>query len=72
MRNEIFAEYGYRFKSEDWSNYFSQKSWYSPRYDDVNDQLTEIDEMKQYEMAQRFAPAQYPYMRYLIGDVRTT
>lgn len=28
------------------------------------------DEMKQYEMAQEFSPAQYPCMRYFIGDVR--
>lgn len=43
MRNEIFAEYGYKFKSEEWTNYFSQKPWYNPIYDDVNDQLTKID-----------------------------
>ncbi|MEL6824213.1 MAG: YARHG domain-containing protein, partial [Calditrichota bacterium] len=43
MRNEIFADYGYRFKSEKWQNYFAKKPWYKPRYDDVNDQLTEID-----------------------------
>jgi len=28
------------------------------------------DELKQYEMAQVFPPAQYPFMRYFIGDVR--
>ncbi len=28
------------------------------------------DEMKQYEMAQVFDPARYPFMRYFIGDVR--
>lgn len=28
------------------------------------------DELKQYEMAQRFPTAQYPFMRYFIGDVR--
>jgi UDP-N-acetylglucosamine 4,6-dehydratase len=28
------------------------------------------DELKQYEMAQRFSPKQYPCMRYFIGDVR--
>jgi UDP-N-acetylglucosamine 4,6-dehydratase len=28
------------------------------------------DEQKQYEMAQRFSPADYPCMRYFIGDVR--
>jgi hypothetical protein len=43
MRNEIFAEYGYKFKTEKWQEYFSQQPWYNPRYDDVNDRLTEID-----------------------------
>ncbi len=28
------------------------------------------DELKQYEMAQQFPPADYPFMRYFIGDVR--
>lgn len=28
------------------------------------------DEAKQYEMAQRFPPERYPFMRYFIGDVR--
>jgi hypothetical protein len=43
MRNEIFAEYGLRFKTDKWRNYFSAQPWYRPRYDDVNDKLTEID-----------------------------
>lgn len=29
------------------------------------------DEMKQYEMEQRFSTAAYPFMRYFIGDVRS-
>ena len=28
------------------------------------------DELKQFEMSQRFSPAQYPCIRYLLGDVR--
>jgi UDP-N-acetylglucosamine 4,6-dehydratase len=28
------------------------------------------DELKQFEMAQRFSPEAYPFMRYFIGDVR--
>ncbi|MDX1373428.1 MAG: YARHG domain-containing protein, partial [Nitrososphaeraceae archaeon] len=36
MRNEIFADYGYKFKSEEWKDYFSSKYWYKPLYDDVN------------------------------------
>ena len=43
MRNEIYAEYGYRFKSNQWRYYFSKKRWYHPRYNDVDDQLTAID-----------------------------
>ncbi|WNJ20494.1 YARHG domain-containing protein [Pontibacter sp. G13] len=43
MRNEIFASYGYRFKSARWQQYFSQFSWYQPRYDDVNDRLSDLE-----------------------------
>ena len=28
------------------------------------------DEMKQFEMAQKFSPSKYPCLRYFIGDVR--
>ena len=31
MRNEIYADYGYIFKSHELQNYFNQKEWYSPR-----------------------------------------
>ncbi len=43
MRNEIFAKYGYIFKSEDLRNYFSQQSWYKPRYSDVSGRLTSTE-----------------------------
>ncbi|PCJ01095.1 MAG: hypothetical protein COB15_01280 [Flavobacteriales bacterium] len=43
MRNEIFAEYGYTFKSEKWSKYFGDKDWYVSQYDNVDDMLTETD-----------------------------
>lgn len=43
-RNEIFAKYGYIFKSQDLSEYFSQFSWYNPQYDNVDDMLTDADE----------------------------
>ncbi len=39
MRNEIYAEYGYRFKSDKWDKYFANKPWYTPRFDNVDDQL---------------------------------
>lgn len=43
MRNEIFASYGYKFKSKRWQDYFAQKYWYVPRYDDVTDKLNPIE-----------------------------
>jgi len=43
MRNEIFADYGYIFKSEDLSSYFTSQKWYKPRYKDVLEKLTEIE-----------------------------
>ena len=43
MRNEIFADYGYKFKSEKWQNYFQKKEWYKPLHDNVETQLSEID-----------------------------
>ena len=54
MRNEIFADYGYRFKTEEMRDYFSRQRWYSPRYDDVNNMLTKtekdnIELIKRYE-----------------------
>jgi hypothetical protein len=30
MRNEIYAQYGYRFNSYDLQNHFEKKSWYKP------------------------------------------
>lgn len=43
MRNEIFAEYGYKFTTDKWKKYFSAKSWYKPLYDNVDDKLSPID-----------------------------
>ena len=43
LRNYIFARYGYAFKSQDLRVYFSQYEWYTPRFDNVDDQLTDID-----------------------------
>ncbi|MEP2774181.1 MAG: YARHG domain-containing protein [Fulvivirga sp.] len=42
-RNEIFAQYGYKFKSEELSIYYSSKPWYEPKYDNVDSLLTELD-----------------------------
>lgn len=38
MRNEIFASYGYQFKSEKWANYFAQFNWYKPTRESVPEQ----------------------------------
>ena len=43
MRNEIFARYGYIFKSQDLKEWFGSKPWYSGRYSDVNHMLTDIE-----------------------------
>ena len=43
IRNEIFARHGYKFKSEDLIEHFSQQSWYNPTFDDVTAMLTDVD-----------------------------
>lgn len=43
MRNWIYARHGYIFKSADLRAYFSNFSWYVPRYSDVNSQLNSIE-----------------------------
>lgn len=45
MRNEIFAAYGYIFKSKDLLEYFNKKSWYNPELDDVTAQLSDIEKL---------------------------
>jgi len=43
MRNEIFARYGYIFKTKDMKNYFSAQSWYRPMYSNVTNRITIIE-----------------------------
>lgn len=43
LRNAIFARYGYKFKSQDLLDYFSQKDWYDPKFDNVAHLLTGND-----------------------------
>jgi len=43
MRNEIFARYGYKFKTSDMLGFFGAQDWYYPQHDDVTSQLTEIE-----------------------------
>jgi len=54
MRNEIFARHGYIFTTSDMKQYFSNQSWYSPRYGNVTSMLTNIEQkniafIKRYE-----------------------
>jgi len=53
MRNEIFARHGYIFKTAEMATYFSQKSWYTTRYDDVTSLLSSI-EKKNVEFIKRY------------------
>ena len=43
MRNYIYARHGYKFKSTDLQQYFSQYGWYTPLYSDVSSQLNKIE-----------------------------
>ena len=43
MRNTIFAMHGYIFKTEDMKEYFSKQSWYKPQKDNVNSELSSIE-----------------------------
>lgn len=43
MVNEIYAEYGLKFKTAKWQTYFSQFSWYKPQNNNVDKLLSPID-----------------------------
>lgn len=43
IRNEIFAAHGYKFKTEKWQKYFTDKEWYKPDFDNVDQFLTVIE-----------------------------
>ena len=54
MRNEIFARHGYIFQTDEMRDYFSRKSWYDPKYYDVNNMLSNLEKenvalIKKYE-----------------------
>lgn len=53
MRNEIFARYGYIFKSEEMRNYFKYEKWYVPVYDNVDNMLTDV-EKKNIDLIKRY------------------
>lgn len=53
MRNEIYARYGYIFKTKDMKAYFINQPWYSPKYQNVASFLSEI-EKKNIELIKRY------------------
>lgn len=44
LRNAIFARHGYIFKSADLTEYFSNFSWYQPKYKDVTAYLSKLEQ----------------------------
>jgi hypothetical protein len=42
MRSEIYARYGYIFKTESMKNYFNRQPWYEPRYPDIRDVFRKV------------------------------
>lgn len=42
-RNEIFACYGYKFKTQKWADFFGKKDWYKPTSSTVVEQLNPIE-----------------------------
>ena len=43
MRNEIYANHGYIFKTKKWNEYFNKQCWYCPKFYDVSEQLSSIE-----------------------------
>jgi len=43
LRNAIYARHGYKFKSADLRQFFSQFSWYYPQYSNVEGSLSKIE-----------------------------
>jgi len=43
LRNMIYARHGYKFNSPDLTSYFNRFDWYNPRYDNVDNLLTNVD-----------------------------
>ena len=43
MRNYIYARHGYKFKSPDLQQYFSNYSWYTPMYSNVDGMLSQVE-----------------------------
>ncbi|MBR1712414.1 MAG: YARHG domain-containing protein [Alloprevotella sp.] len=45
MRNEILARHGYKFRSEDLSDYFFKQSWYKPAESNEDIKLSAVEEL---------------------------
>lgn len=43
MRNEIYASYGYTFKSDKLIAYFGELKWYSAKYSNVDNKLSSVE-----------------------------
>ena len=44
LRNYYFAKHGYKFKSEDLTEFFNENlNYYEPKFENVDDKLTELD-----------------------------
>lgn len=53
MRNEIYARYGYIFKTQEMKDYFNEQNWYKGKHKNVDKFLTEI-ERKNIEFIKKF------------------
>lgn len=45
LRNMIYARHGYKFNSSDLAAFFSRFDWYNPKFDNVDNLLTDIDKI---------------------------
>ena len=43
IKNEIFARYNYIFNGDDLTRYFQRQEWYSPKNENVDKYLTDIE-----------------------------
>ena len=72
LRNTIFAQYGYVFKSADLDRHFRMFSWYNPSRTNVDRFLTDVDKynvalVRLYEQLQATPSTSVPQQKDLIG-----
>ena len=62
LRNAIFAKHGKKFKDPKLTEYFSQYTWYEPRYDDGSSRLTAVEQknVANIQKLEKTAPAEKP------------